>query len=265
MNFLIILLILSVVSVLIIAYGIVSSKEVKVNHRNTDIGLKIAHISDTHFDERYTSKQYQTVIDVINEAEPDVLFFTGDLFQVKTISDTLEEEITTFLSNLKCDHKYAVLGNHDYYGEGDFTDQVIDILESSGFVVLVNQVTELTLNDSTYQIVGLDDYKEGNREYNVVLDTLDEEKQTIILSHQPDTFDLVMEYDFLAMFSGHSHGGQLRLPIIGDIYNVPGAKKYNEKHYLVDGKNLYISFGLGESVVNFRLFNPRQFEIYDNS
>lgn len=246
-------------------YGIVSSRIVKTNHRNTSLGLKIGHITDTHFDNRYTVRQYQTVTDSINNEEVDVLFFTGDLFQVYDLSDTLRSDIISFLSGLNCDHKYAVLGNHDYFGEEGFNDEVIDILESSGFTVLVNETELLDVDGVTYQIVGLDDWMLGDNNYLPVLESIEDDYETIVLSHEPDTFDIVLDYNIDAMFSGHSHGGQIRVPLIGDLYNVDGAKKYNEQYYEVDGKHLYISFGLGESVVNFRLYNPRQLEIYENS
>jgi predicted MPP superfamily phosphohydrolase len=260
-----ILLILLVLGIVIILYGILSSKRIVLNYRESPFNISIAQFSDTHFTSTERIKAYQTVYETLNNQSPDIVLFTGDLFQVTTISADLEEETIQFLQAIDCDKKFAVLGNHDYYGDSTFQNQVIDILTTGGFTVLINDIATITIDDIVYQIVGLDDYQEGNNQYQEVLHQIDLNYETIILSHQPDTFDLVSTYHFTAMFSGHSHGGQIRIPLIGDIYNVPGAKKYNEKHYLIEEKHLFISFGLGESVVPFRFFNYRQYEIYQNS
>ena len=85
----------------------------------------------------------------------------------------------------------------------------------------------------------------------------------IILVHEPDiTDDIVKDYQVNLILAGHSHNGQVRLPIIGAIYTPPYAKKYYDNYYNVDGTNLYISSGIGVSTVNYRLFNHPSINFY---
>lgn len=247
--------------------GLVLSKGIEVNYHEIeeDFELNIAQITDTHFDNKYNKEDYETLFEDINNANPDVLLFTGDLFQVGVVSTSLEEDIIDFLKEFEADTKLAVLGNHDYYHGEDFTNQVIRILESAGFTVLFNELVEITVKNQVYNFVGLDDLMQGDSYYTTVLKSIDAAIPTFIVAHEPDTFGNILQYDFITMFCGHSHGGQVRLPFIGDIVNVPGAKNYNEHHYNEEGKDLYVSFGLGESMIRIRFFNKRQAEIYTYS
>ena len=81
--------------------------------------------------------------------------------------------------------------------------------------------------------------------------------------HEPDiTFDIVNDYSVNLILAGHSHNGQVRLPIIGAIYTPPGAKKYYDEYYSVSGTDLYISSGIGVSSINYRLFNRPSINFY---
>ena len=253
--------------IIFVIIGFLTSRGIQVNYHeiDKDFNLKMAHITDTHFDDRYVREDYDVMVNTINEEEVDLVIFTGDLFQVTSITETLQTNITALLSEITADYKLAVLGNHDYFGDSGFTSKVITILEDSGFTVLINESIEYEINDKTFNFIGFDDLRMGVSNYSTVLEEIDENAINIVLSHEPDTFDYILNTDAIAMFSGHSHGGQVRLPIIGDIYNVPGAKKYNEEHYEIDGKDLYVSFGLGESMIRIRFYNKRQFEIYNYS
>lgn len=253
--------------IIFVITGVLLSRGIQINYHDINKGfdLKIAQITDTHFDDKFKRSDFDTLVDTIQSENPDVLLFTGDLFQVHEISDTLETSVTDFLSELDVKTKIAVLGNHDYYSGSEFTNQVITILENAGFIVLINKIHEVTINDTVYNFVGLDDLSWGNSNYKPILDQIDDNKFTFIVAHEPDTFATLKNYDFITMFSGHSHGGQIRLPLIGDIVNVPGARLYNEHYYNEDDRELYISFGLGESAIRVRFYNKRQFEIYTYS
>ena len=256
-----------VVIVLFFVIGLSTTKMIFVNHHDisSDTNLTIAQFSDTHFKDDFKARTYQKVITSINRETPDVVLFTGDLFLVSSISSTLKEDVISFLSQIECERKYAVLGNHDHYNDQSLTDTVIEILETSGFQVLLNESEIVMINDQEVQFIGLDDLMKGDTSYQVVLDEIRSDLPTFVLSHEPDTFQLVKDKDIQTMFSGHSHGGQIRFPFIGEVYNVPGAKQYNKHHHQENGIDLYISFGLGESVVGFRFYNPRRIEIYKYS
>ena len=85
----------------------------------------------------------------------------------------------------------------------------------------------------------------------------------IILVHEPDiSNDIVDNYNVSLILAGHSHNGQIRLPIIGALYTPPYAKEYYDEHYLIDGTNLYISSGIGVSTINYRLWNRPSMNFY---
>jgi predicted MPP superfamily phosphohydrolase len=243
--------------------GIITSYKVRLNVHDvkTELTITIGQISDTHFTERFDASPFEQQQDKLNEQNLDVLFFTGDMFQTDVIPETLEEDVTTFFQSFEADHKYAVLGNHDYSSD-EKRSIVIRILEAAGFTILINQDVTLDIHDQQVHLIGLDDLRFGNTNYTTILETTNEYDNNIVLAHQPDTFHLVQEYDVLMMFAGHSHGGQVRLPWIGAVVNVEGAKDYNKRYYNEENTQLFISFGLGESLLPIRMFNPRSFEVY---
>ena len=81
-----------------------------------------------------------------------------------------------------------------------------------------------------------------------------DQKQQIVDEITNNPFDLIL--------AGHSHAGQVRLPLIGPIFLPDGAKQYHESHYKIENKDLYISNGLGVSNFNFRLFNTPSYNVY---
>ncbi len=190
--------------------------------------------------------------------------FTGDLFQVEEISLALEAGVTELLSSLDCENKLAVIGNHDLRSD-EKTETVVRILEASGFIVLRNEDILLTINETNYHFIGLDDYSLGNNFYDTILSTVEDYDNNYVLTHEPDVFDDVHPLNVIAMFSGHTHGGQIRLPFLGDIYMVYGARNYPNHYYEKNDTELFTSFGLGEAGLRIRFFNPRYVNFYSNS
>ncbi len=252
---------------LFIVIGFTTSVGIKVNHHelDRDFSIKLAQLTDTHFDNSFDENDYKFLVDTINNEDIDVLMFTGDLFQAHSINSDVEDNIMNLLSSLESKHKIAVLGNHDYFDILEVREDVVRVLEGSGFTILYNEAIQYDINGFKYNFLGLDDLRKGDSNYSSIVQEVDESAINFVLSHEPDTFDTVKDEEIVAMFSGHSHGGQIRLPLIGDIINVPGAKVYNEHHYSINERDLYVSFGLGESMIPIRFFNKRQFEIFNYS
>ena len=87
-------------------------------------------------------------------------------------------------------------------------------------------------------------------------------KIALRIIHEPDYIEQIEYSKFDVIFSGHSHNGQVRLPIIGSMYEPVGAKKYYDEHYDLNGTDLYISSGVGLSWLPIRLFNRPSFNFY---
>ena len=220
-------------------YGFLVSLPIRMKQETIDLpfDLSICQISDMHVTNQWNETAFNHVINEVNDTTCDLLIFTGDLFQTDDISDTLEASVTTVLSQFDGTFKYAVLGNHDYYSI-DKTIVTTRVLQAAGFTILKNENISLDINGTTINLIGLDDLMMGDAQYDDVLSTSADYDHNIVLAHEPDSFDEVRKYDVDVMFSGHSHGGQVRLPYIGSIINVPGAKQYPEHHYYEDGTHL---------------------------
>ena len=83
-----------------------------------------------------------------------------------------------------------------------------------------------------------------------------------MIAHEPDIYDNIKDKNIDLMLSGHSHNGQVRLPLIGSIIKINGAKKYYDPHYIFDNTELFISGGLGTSKYKFRFLNKPSFNFY---
>jgi len=251
------------IGVVFVLVGVITSYRISLKQQDCDIDINITigHVTDTHFRNNMDNQYYQNTIDELNALQPNMIIFTGDMFQEHDISESLIQKAKDFFNRFEAEYLYAVLGNHDYYS--DTTLQIVtEILEEAGFTILINTNDVITINNQTVNVIGLDDLTFGNTDYQTILETSKDYEQTIVLSHEPDSFDDVHPYPVQVMFSGHSHGGQIRLPGIGSLVNVPGAKVYHDRTYLKNGTKLYISFGLGQSLINIRMYNPHHIEFY---
>lgn len=263
-----ILIIFGVVIILgstFVVTGIISSKRLVVAHQIIEYeelqGLKIAHFSDSHLESNSSYEMLENAVTNINEIRPDIVFFTGDLFDTDNPTEEDILETSRILSMIECPNIFAVYGNHDLHSISK-TNIVDDIFTELNIKLLVNSNYLFEFEDLEINIIGLDDYMHGNRNYETVLETSTQYEHNIVLSHEPDTFDTIKEYDIISVFSGHSHGGQIRLPFIGEIYNIIGAKTYTKHYYYIDNTHLLVNFGLGSTVIPIRFYNPSILDIY---
>ena len=236
-------------------------------------GLKIVHITDIHYGRTVGLKELKNLVNKINFLKPDIVVLTGDLLDrdtkptpemVDNLVDILNEiEVTT--------NKYAIEGNHDMvYDNWD------SIIENSGFINLNDSYDLIYYDDYTPIFIGgmsqntksnfkvvdklnplyqyLDDYSENPNEY--------ENLYKILLMHEPDFIDEVNLSYFNLVLAGHSHNGQVRLPLIGAMILPPNAKKYYNEYYKIGDTDFYISSGVGVSTINFRFFNKPAINFY---
>lgn len=230
-------------------------------------GLKIVHFSDLHYNRAISLNKVKSIVNEINDINPDIVVFTGDLIDRDAIiSDNDYDELANVLGNIKSKYgKYAVIGNHDY--EKD-KDGVIKVFHKADFKYLDNSY-EIIYNKENEKIFigGLGNVTHNQEDISKMMEYFNDEGNKIdykiILVHEPDIADnIVKDYKVNLILAGHSHNGQVRLPIIGAIYKPPYAKNYYDNYYNLDGTNLYISSGIGVSTVNYRLFNHPSINFY---
>lgn len=229
-------------------------------------GLKIAHLSDIHFDEDLNVKNFKKIIKDVNKKKPDIIVITGDLLS-DTISEEKSEDLISILNTLEATSgKYIIDGNHDYkYKKWDelaidcgFTiinDTYENIYQDSYDSIFIAGVSNNTYTDKT-----VDEKLEVT--YNYM--TSDDFNSTfnILLIHEPDFINDIDYSEFDLVLSGHSHNGQVRLPFIGAFHTPKHAKMYYKPHYKLDDTDLYISSGIGTSELPVRLFNKPSYNFY---
>ncbi len=223
-------------------------------------GLKVAVLSDFHVNKWGISpKKLKKVVSKTNAENADLICLLGDLDSYLIEREKLDKkDLTNTLSKLKA--KYGVisiLGNHDYGPR-----VVKPILKNAGITVLENKRTVIWVNDEPIIIYGLKDLWQYSPKAKNVVKKDENVKSMILLSHNPDLFPDVPGFVSLTL-SGHTHGGQICLPILGGIFT-PSVweQRYNKGYIVEDSKHLFVTSGLGFSIP-IRFGNPPEIVILE--
>ena len=221
-------------------------------------GYTIVFFSDLHYGTSIKSKQLDDLIRRINLVDADLVLFGGDLFDdYEKMSAEDVEYLKNALNKIEAKSgKFAVLGNHDLKNE-NVQSAIGSVLMQSEFEIITN--TNLTVDG--LNLVGIDSLKGGQADIEKAYEGVDFKKYTIALCHTPDILDSVKEGTDL-LLSGHSHGGQINLPLISDYLTPEGAKNYIHGKYQKGTTLLDITNGVGTTILPFRLFADSEFVVY---
>ncbi|AWP25864.1 phosphoesterase [Paenibacillus glucanolyticus] len=211
-------------------------------------GMKVAHFSDLHLGFHTGAKDVERVVQAIHAEKPDMICFTGDM--VDGHAEDMTEAIKPFATLKAPLGLFSILGNHDY---GD-VEKLTHMEEEAGFRVLRNSSVKLRRDGAVIAVVGLDDGIWGNPDPIAATRDLPEGMFKLLLMHEPDYGDIAAGYSFHVQLSGHSHGGQVRLPLVGEVITPPGAKLYVQGLYHIgsQGMQLYVNRGIGTTGLPFR-------------
>ena len=214
-------------------------------------GYRIVQISDLH--NAKFGKNNQKLVGRIRECEPDMIVLTGDL--VDSNHTNVDRAVQFVDEIVKICPVYYVTGNHEYWLEKSEYDELMDGLIGAGVVILDDQVVEISMGDAKFRLVGLDDKSLADGTLEALLS--DEKELTVVLAHEPQYFARYAGTGVDLVLSGHAHGGQFRLPFVGGIV-APDQEflpEYTAGEYYMDGTEMIVSRGLGNSVIPARLFN----------
>ncbi len=215
--------------------------------------IRIVQISDFHNNVFVNLNRLRKEINIYN---PDFIFLTGDIVSRGT---SKYAKIDLFLNIFKDYKTYFVDGNHEIDNENK---KIYEILDRYGIVNLSGKCETVNILDNDIAIYG-----NGFGVDNVINEKLNFNNYNILLSHSPENF-LNNQKLYDLVLSGHKHGGQIRLPFLGQIID-HGPKffpKYSKGLYQIENTNFYIDSGLGQSIY-IRFFNRisySQIEIEDN-
>ena len=214
-------------------------------------GYRIVQISDLH--NAKFGKNNQKLVDRIRECEPDMIVLTGDL--VDSNHTNVDRAVQFVDEIVKICPVYYVTGNHEYWLEKSEYDELMDGLIGAGVVILDDQVVEISRGNAKFRLVGLDDKSLADGTLEALLS--DEKELTVVLAHEPQYFARYAGTGVDLVLSGHAHGGQFRLPFVGGIVAPDQGflPEYTAGEYYMDGTEMIVSRGLGNSVIPVRLFN----------
>jgi len=234
----------------------VSKRTIKLPHLpETFDSLRLMHLTDLHYLHPLKQKHVAALVQQVQKLRPDLICFTGDLADHK---HTPIRELIPHLRQLQAPlGKFAINGNHDL-GHAD----LISVFQASGFTYLHNEHQQIERNGATLVIAGVEYLEPPNDQPQKIhaviqqaLQGLQPDKQCIILlAHAPDYADQAKQFPIDLQLSGHSHGGQIKLPFIGPIFYAPGAEKYVEGLYQWNHHpfKLYVDRGIGCSILPIR-------------
>ncbi len=221
-------------------------------------GLTIVHLSDFHYASERDSTVIRAAVRAANALNPDIVVLTGDYVTVSMNRSSLSSAqgampCTQILSGLRAPMGiFAVLGNHDQCNP----QFIVRSFENHGITVLKNYALHVERGGARLWLAGVDDVLEGKPRLEKALRTIARGELTILLAHEPDFADAVKDYPVDLQLSGHSHGGQIRLPFAGATYLPPLARKYPNGLRRLGPLTLYTNRGLGTVVLPVRFNCP---------
>lgn len=202
-------------------------------------GLRIGQITDTHLGLPFAADNLRWAVEQMRRAQPDLIALTGDLAGMREGIP----EIPSLMGGLRAPlGVYAVPGNHDYW-EGLADVQAALML--ADIPLLMNEHRHLRWNGADFWLAGIDDIWDGSPNIATALAGVPRDAFTILLAHSPDIADNAADYGVAVQLSGHTHGGHLRLPLIGPFARPRYGLRYVMGLYQVGAMMLYVSRGLG--------------------
>lgn len=263
----------------LIGYELYSSKYMlkttyyTVETHKIDEKIRIVQLSDLHNSE--FGKDNNRLIARVSEEDPDLIFVTGDII----ISNVIETEIAINLINdlTKIAPVYVSMGNHETEYEDKYGIDISSVYEEAGAVVLDRNYEEITVNDNKIRIAGIYgycfpiDYEVERKDESEFLNNFQNtDSLKLLLAHMPLGWyhsGSLNSWNIDIVFSGHTHGGQVRLPFIGGLYApdlglFPGRE--GGLYYSQDTKKvLVLSKGLGSSEIIPRFNNIPEIVVVD--
>jgi uncharacterized protein len=216
-------------------------------------GLRVVQISDIHHGLFLPEDWLSEAVQQTNRLRADIVVLTGDFV---TYSRAKIEPAAKILSRLRARYGvYAVLGNHDFRVDAGM---VTSALRRHRIEVLRNQHVTLQFGGDSLYLAGVDDYGYG-ADVRAAMRGIPRGAASILLAHNPRLISIAARHDVSLVLSGHTHGGQVNLPLLGTIYgNSPEDLRYKVGWDRMGTTQIYVSRGIGTIVLPWRLRCPAE-------
>lgn len=228
-------------------------------------GLKIVHFSDILYGSTMNEKNLEKVVTKINQLRPDILIFTGDLFNSTiNLNEETKNKCKEILSGLTATYKkYAVIGDNDYIDKNSY----MEIMESADFMILNNKSDLFYYGgNEPIMFVGTSSLLERENDIENANKTQEDVSTPykIWLNHEPVILDELLNHSIKPnlIFAGHTLKGLSYSPFGGTLLKQNGVENYNGVYYEKEGIKMYVSSGLGTYKHSVRFLNPPSITLY---
>jgi uncharacterized protein len=214
-------------------------------------GLRIVHLSDVHYDPYLGIAPIEAAVRLANSQSADLIALTGDFVTLPTIETRATSRraaeqsapCAVLLKQLRSRYgSFAVMGNHDEYSNPDI---VTRNLQGEGIQVLRNRSVSIAHNGARFFLAGVNDVLGGEADLGRALRGIGSAEAVVLLAHEPDFADETAHYPVGLQLSGHSHGGQIRIPFVWPMFLPALSRKYPKGLNRVGDLVLYTNVGIG--------------------
>jgi len=225
-------------------------------------GLKVAVLSDLHVGSPHLGLvKLQQIVKQTNAEAPDLIVLLGDYVIHGVVGGRFVEleAIAATLKDLQAPlGVVAILGNHDWWYDGE---QVRAALQQVNIRVLENEIMQIQHAGRSFWLVGLADLWTRTPDIQSSLQKITDNNPAIVLTHSPDVFPDIPERVTLTL-AGHTHGGQVNLPLVGrPVVPSKFGQRYAAGHIIEQGRHLFVSTGIGTSIIPVRFRVPPEIVI----
>jgi uncharacterized protein len=218
----------------------------------------IVQLSDFHYDPYFSAVPIAAAVRMANDLAPDLVALTGDFVSTPVFGGTEKtiraawqaEPCGEILRGLRARHGvWAVLGNHDAFSNASHVEKA---LTGVGVGVLGNSAVPIERQGRRFWLAGIGDVLAGDADLWAALHGIPPSETVVLLAHEPDFADAVARHSVDLQLSGHSHGGQVRFPLVGAVYLPRMGRKYPKGLRRVNGLSVYTNVGIGTLGVPMR-------------
>ncbi len=218
-------------------------------------GLKLVHLSDIHHSPFTGLEHIEKAIKIANEVEPDMFVLTGDYVSHET---EYVEPVAKVLGNLESEYgTFACLGNHDHWTDAE---AVTKSLRDNAIKVLINEGFRFTAKDVSFWLCGVDDHMVKQTDVNAALHGSFPDEMKMLLAHNPVIIRQAVKYGIDVMFSGHTHGGQIKIRD-KEKKILAHRRKLTSGLHERKGTQIYITRGIGTVVLPVRYQCPPEISL----
>jgi predicted MPP superfamily phosphohydrolase len=228
-------------------------------------GFRIVQLSDIHLREFTEEAFLRAVVKRTNALRPDMVALTGDFISIGPLPERFgarwSYSCAQILNQLTCGLRYAVLGNHDVSVD---KPAVTDALVSQSIPVLSNSAVAIERGGERIWLAGIADAYADTPNLSLALPRSRnaDREPLILLAHEPDFADHALNHQVSLILSGHTHGGQVRLPFVRPRFLPPLGRRYVEGHFsFLDGTQLYVNRGIGTIGLPLRFRCPPEITV----